>query len=100
MTLDFRSMDDLCIRFAFFDAGTRAVYRTCISITLPSLGTPNASYLQSQKWKTSDLQSLSQEFKYRVLIKYCGFFSRIFKFCDLSLASTRLLLVVKKIVSQ
>ena len=78
MTLDFRSMDDLCIRFAFFDAGTRAVYRTCISITLPSLGTPNASYLQSQKWKTSDLQSLSQEFKYRVLIKYCGFFSRIF----------------------
>ena len=57
MTLDFRSMDDLCIRFAFFDAGTRAVYRTCISVTLPSLGTPNASYLQSQKWKTSDLQS-------------------------------------------
>ena len=55
MTLDFRSMDDLCIRFAFFDAGTRAVYRTCISITLPSLGTPNASDLQSKKWTTSDI---------------------------------------------
>ena len=36
-------------------------------------------------------------FKYRVFIKYCVFFQEFLKACHLSLASTRLLLVVQKI---
>ena len=37
---------------------------------------------------------------YRVFIKYCVFFKEFSKVCHLSLASTRLLLVVQKITSQ
>ena len=37
---------------------------------------------------------------YRVFIKYCVFFQEFSKVCRLSLASTRLLLVVQKIISQ
>ena len=35
--------------------------------------------------------------RYRVFIKYCVFFQKFWKVCHLSLASTRLLLVVQKI---
>ena len=37
---------------------------------------------------------------YRVFIKYCVIFQEFSKVCQLSLASTRLLLVVQKITSQ
>ena len=37
--------------------------------------------------------------KYRVFIKYCVFFQEFLKVCHLSLASTRLLLVVQKITA-
>ena len=40
------------------------------------------------------------QFWYRVFIKYCVFFQKFSKVCHLSLASTRLLLVVQKITSQ
>ena len=38
--------------------------------------------------------------RYRVFIEYCVFFQEFSKVCHLSLASTRLLLVVQKITSQ
>ena len=55
---------------------------------------PNHTLLQITKYRSS-LWLI-----YRVFIKYCDIFQDFSKVCHLSLASTRLLLVVQKITSQ
>ena len=68
---------------------------------LDSLSTSSSSSNEEHSLEYMyELQTELERLRYRVLINYCAFFHEFSKVCHLSLASTRLILVVQKITRQ